>query len=235
MGALERFDNFATVRNRVRTLAERAEEWAGIPIPVDGNPLIIEPSYPFAKALSGGKLPMAEDPPDAKMLPVRAQFWSSAKRIEIAILQRPDGKCVGTWIPGSGTTADKLLMTLSASVAWGIEQEQKALATLGGMLRHHMFKAYLLTGMFLETSQRSGVTYVFRRLRPTLALRTSGDRIRILTAMCMHPIGYYASSWAGAMCPTDDVIAHLSLMRGDEPMFWRRCNQHPAYHPLAGV
>lgn len=40
---------------------------------------------------------------------------------------------------------------------------------------------------------------------------------------------------AGAMCPTDDVIAHLSLMRGDEKMFWRRCNQHPAYRPEAGL
>jgi hypothetical protein len=39
---------------------------------------------------------------------------------------------------------------------------------------------------------------------------------------------YYAGSWGGAMCPTDDVIAHLTLMRGDEPMFWRRSNQH---HP----
>jgi hypothetical protein len=25
------------------------------------------------------------------------------------------------------------------------------------------------------------------------------------------------------------VIAHLMLMRGDEPMFWRRANQHPVW------
>jgi hypothetical protein len=37
------------------------------------------------------------------------------------------------------------------------------------------------------------------------------------------------------MCPTDDVIAHLALMRGDEAMFWRRCNQHPPYRPEAGL
>lgn len=212
-------------------MGEHVGEWAGIPMPVEGSPLVIEPSYPFAKAL----MPHAEDPPDAVRLPVRAQFWSHRRRMEIVILERPDGKCVSTAVPGSANTAAKLLMTLGASYAWGIEQEQNALRTLGSMLRHHLFKMYLLTGMFLETSARTGVTYVFRRLRPTLALRQTHDRVRILTAMCMHPIGYYADSWAGAMCPTDDVIAHLSLMRGDEPMFWRRCNQHPPYHPLAGV
>jgi hypothetical protein len=37
------------------------------------------------------------------------------------------------------------------------------------------------------------------------------------------------------MCPTDDVIAHLMLMRGDEAMFWRRCNQHAAHLPEAGL
>ena len=43
------------------------------------------------------------------------------------------------------------------------------------------------------------------------------------------------NSWAGAMCPTDDVLAHLMLMRGDEAMFWRRANQHAAIDPLAGL
>lgn len=59
--------------------------------------------------------------------------------------------------------------------------------------------------------------------------------MRILCCLCMRPIAYYADSWAGAMCPTDDVIAHLALMRGDEAMFWRRCNQHPPYRPEAGL
>jgi hypothetical protein len=53
--------------------------------------------------------------------------------------------------------------------------------------------------------------------------------------LCLHPIGYYANSWAGAMCPTDDVIAHLMMMRADEPMFWRKANQHPPHRPEAGL
>ena len=86
-------------------------------------------------------------------------------------------------------------------------------------------------------------------MKPTVALGHSGgwrgylakergrpyDDTNILCAMCLHPIGYYAGSWAGAMCPTDDVLAHLMLMRGDEKMFWRRANQHAAYLPEAGL
>ena len=94
-------------------------------------------------------------------------------------------------------------------------------------------KQYLLTGMFLETSKRSGVHYLFRRLRPTVAISPSSTKI--LCTLCLHPIGYYAESWAGAMCPTDDVVAHLMLMRADEPMFWRRANQHAPWRPEAGL
>jgi hypothetical protein len=108
------------------------------------------------------------------------------------------------------------------------------------MIRHRQMKQYVLTGMFMETSRRSGLAYIFRRLKPTVVLAPS-DRsddskpLRILACLCMHPIAYYAGSWAGGMCPTDDVIAHLSLMRGDEHMLWRRSNQHPPYLPEAGL
>ena len=74
-----------------------------------------------------------------------------------------------------------------------------------------------------------------RRLKPTVAIRSEGERLRILCCMCMHPIAYYEDSWAGAMCPTDDVLAHLMLMRGDEKMFWRQSNQHPPSRPAAGL
>jgi len=54
--------------------------------------------------------------------------------------------------------------------------------------------------------------------------------VRILACLCAHPIGFYTGSWAGALVPTDDVMAHLLLVRGDEHEFWKQCNQH---HPLA--
>ena len=40
---------------------------------------------------------------------------------------------------------------------------------------------------------------------------------------------------SGALRPTDDVIAHLLMMRGDEPMFWRRANQHEAWEVESGL
>ena len=107
--------------------------------------------------------------------------------------------------------------------------------TLAGMLRHNQFKKYLLTGSFIESSKRSGVVYMFRKLRPTVAITLRKGEPKILCALCMHPIAYYQDSWAGAMCPTDDVIAHLMMMRGDEPMLWRRSNQHAAHRSEAGL
>lgn len=83
--------------------------------------------------------------------------------------------------------------------------------------------------------------YVFRRLKPTVAMAASpglpeaNRGMKILCSLCQHPIAYYEGSWAGAMVPTDDVIAALAMMRGDEPMFWKRSSQHPPYRPEAGL
>lgn len=214
-------------------VAGMRDEWAGIPMPLDGIPLVIEPTYPKAKELAQiGRAAPTEpnDHPDAKII---NRFWSSKKGREVVIWRENGATDWGTSRRVHGL--DLALQTLGASDAWGIEQEANAIRTLGEMLSHMQFKRYMLTGCFLERSRRSGVSYLFRRLRPTVAISTRGDRPRILAALCMHPIGYYEDSWAGAMCPTDDVIAHLALMRGDEAMLWRRCNQHAPYRPEAGL
>ncbi len=128
------------------------------------------------------------------------------------------------------------LATLGCSDAWGLEQESKAVQLLGTLVTHRQFKHYMLTGMFLERSKRSGVMYLFRRLKPTLAINIGAqEEARIMCALCMHPLAHYAGSWAGAMVPSDDVVAHLMLMRGDERRYWSRANQHPAWIPQAGV
>jgi hypothetical protein len=97
-------------------------------------------------------------------------------------------------------------------------------------------KYYLLIGMFLETSKRSGVTYLFRKLAPTVATKAGpDDEMRVLTTLCLHPIGHYENTPCGVMVPTDDVIAHLLLMRGDEAKFWAKANHHPAWTKAARV
>lgn len=223
--ARPRADKFEEERDKLAGIAAKAEEWAGIPMPIDGESLIVNPTYRFAAILNH------EEP---SIAPARAIFWSSRFRCNV-VIDDHHGK-VRHGLAPAFHSVDQQLRTLGCSVAWGIEQEATALELLSTMIAPHTMKMYCLTGSFIETSKRSGVIYVFRKLRPTIALRaTPDDRLKILCSMCMHPIAYYQGSWAGAMCPTDDVIAHLSMMRADEPMFWRRCNQHPPHRPEAGL
>lgn len=230
---LDRFDGWAHVRNGLQEIAVEREQWSGIPMPLEGMRLVVEPTYPRAKEIMAIGAAEGEKNEDAGFSLINS--WHSFRHGRRAYLMRtPEGKI--DWglepiINHGGLEID----TLRACDAWGIEQEARAVQLLGQMLRHRQFKQYLLTGMFLEESPRSGVHYLFRKLRPTLALSGRTGTMRILCALCLHPIAYYEGSWAGAMCPTDDVIAHLALMRGDEKMFWRRANQHPAYRREAGI
>lgn len=229
-GALpEGSDSFAFLRNRLRDLAGERDEWSGIPLPIDGERLVIEPTYKYAGLSDIGK-----PDPQPDDYTVRNVFYSHARRCDVAVFREADGRITHALMPAIHHL-DYDIRTLGCSDAWGLEQETNAIRLLASMASARQIKQYMLTGMFLDTSKRSGVTYLFRRLKPTVALRPSGKRMRILCALCMHPIAYYDGSWAGAMCPTDDVIAHLSLMRGDEPMYWRRCNQHEAHRPEAGL
>jgi hypothetical protein len=127
------------------------------------------------------------------------------------------------------------LQTLEAASAWPVEAEQKAQKKLASLIPQDLFELYLLTGHFTETSNRSQITYLFRKGRPTIAMRECEECAYWLCALCLHPIGYYGDTWAGVMCPTDEVIAHLLMMRGSEEKFWANANQHPIDHPAAGV
>lgn len=234
---LERFDNFSGLRGALKQIAGDRDHWAGIPMPLDDQSLVIEPRYPMAQELMliGKKKP---EPPSSEEIAldtskIRNVFYSTRWRCDIVIYEK-DGKIGWGLLPRVHHFKHDLA-TLGCSFAWGIEQEHNALQLLGTLVKHHTFKQYLLTGMFLETSPRSGLTYCFRKLRPTVVVDLRGEETTILCALCMHPIGYYEGSWAGAMCPTDDVIAMLMLMRGDEPMLWRRANQHCPSRPEAGL
>lgn len=215
-------------------------EWAGIPMPLEGERLVVEPTYPYAEALmamcGGDAEERDDDEPDLVGAKVRNTFWSAHKRSDVIIFERTDGRIDWSIQPGANHLGMDL-RTLGCAEAWGVEQESAALQLLGTLLEHRRFKQYLMTGSFIETSQRSKVVYLFRRLKPTVAIACdhAKNSTRIMCALCAHPIAHYAGSWAGAMTPTDDVVAHLMLMRGDEAMFWRRANQHPAWRPEAGL
>lgn len=222
---------FADLRGRLAALAEATAEYAGLPLGIGGERLVVHPSYPWASVFDAPEEDPAPPPSERRI--VRGSFYSVHRRCDVVIFEC-DGR-IGYGLVPQIHHLDHDLRTLGCSIAWGLEQEARAIGLLGEHVPAHHLKQYLLTGMFLESSPRSGVTYLFRRLKPTVAVSFKTGEGRILAALCMHPIAYYAESWAGAMCPTDDVIAHLLLMRGDEALYWRRCTQHAPHRPEAGL
>ena len=221
------------MRSHLNLLSQRAGEHCGLPPIIDGEQLIVEPTHRAISVFREYNASCVKD--DDSGCKVVNEWWSSSKRVSVTIWREPDGSLQFGCLPAANHVAHDL-RTMGCSVAWSVSAEAKAMEKLAELIPDHLFRGYFLTGMFLETSKRSGVTYIFRRLRPTIALRPDKrDQMRILCCLCMHPIGYYAESWAGALCPTDDVITHLLLMRADEKMFWRRANQIPAGRPEAGI
>jgi hypothetical protein len=222
-------------------VSERGE-WAGSPFPISHNPLVLEPRYPF-QGLNGKTLenlgqttPSPEPKPDYK---VRNSWFSAERNCHVYIMQEQDGKITHACLPNFGGHRLELAVnTLGCYQAWSIEAEERALTKLKSILTEPQYRCYVLTGMFLESSARSGLTYLFRKLRPTIALGKNPnrpDQVKIVSILCLHPIGFYGGTFAGTMVPSDDVWSHLSLMRGDEAFFWRKANHHESWEAEAGL
>lgn len=233
-------------------LSDHAEDWQGIPVIVPGQPLTLNDRHPMAGIFAELDRMNADDTPtefvcgadDVQEAERVVNTWFSRKaNADVLLVERGDGTRFALTIPRSPDQAmDRLalwLQTLGASDAWDLDAEHTAREKLRGLISERAWRHYDLTGAFLETSERSRLTYLFRRLRPTVVLtsrnRSGHDNMRCLAVLCMHPIGYYQRSWAGCLTPTDDVIAHLTFMRGDEAGFWRQANQHESWRPEAGL
>lgn len=212
--------------------ARKGDEYAGLPMPLEGTFLHIHPKYPWAHIFAR---PEPEDtaPPEEPRFNIVREFQRDGVRY--IMIRNVETKRVSLM---RGTARSRLQLqieTLGVVDAWEIEAEQMALQKLGTLITHRQFRSYLLTGQFLEKSERSKVHYLFRRLRPTVALSGSSAEAVPIAALCMHPIGYYENTFAGSMVPTDDIVAHLVLMRGDEREYWKQCNQHPPDAPEAAI
>lgn len=224
-------------------LPEKA--WSGLPVPVVGLDLVLEPRYRH-KSIAEFKwkecydedgirhdLTQPEPSEPSEELSFVNSWWNSRLQLKIYIFKNKQGRAQIRF-----KVEDRLsitLRTLEAAAVWPMEAEQRAQKKLARMIPEHLFEQYMLTGHFPEVSKRSNVTYIFRRGRPTIALRENEEMFVVLCALCLHPIGYYGDTWAGVMCPTDEVIAHLLMMRGSEEKFWANANQHSIDHPAAGV
>lgn len=219
----------AGYRDAINRIATHADEYAGIPMTFEGQQVIVHKSYRFAHVFNQKSQKEGTGP-------LVVNHWQHPSGYEVNILHRASGKAYH--VKSHNNNGIKLLFsTIDVAKAWTLECENKALEKLRSMIRPHLFEMYQLTGNFLETSPRSGLTYIFRRLRPTVVLtpHNPGEEVRVLCCLCLHPMGYYKQSWGGVVVPTDEVIAHLSLMRGDEWEYWKQSNQHPAYRKESGL
>lgn len=230
------------LRERTNELMESRGEWAGAPMPIEGVPLVVEPRYPCAKGLNGMYLGVNHrtnlrqgEPGKGKPITIVNRWYSRHHHATVYIWHDGDHRAKLSLIDQREDELDRTLHSLVAVKHLDSNAEAVAMTTLRSLVTDIQWQAYILAGMFMESSPRSKTTYIFRRLRPTLALRPDlKGFMRITTALCMHPIGYYEGTWVGVMAPTDDVIAHLVLMRGDEVNYWRKCNQINPNHPLSG-
>lgn len=217
-------------------------EWCSIPMPVPGLDLTIESKNPWRERLETLQGEFNEEErkrtgelaPDGPAPTLINSWYSASKRCWVSIAEIEGKRCAFV-AHDNGIKTRLLLDSLRVTPVWNLDAELKAQLKLQELLSEHLFRSYLMTGTFIETSKRSGVTYVFRRGRPTIALRATDEGSKLLCSLCLHPIGYYQNTFCGAMVPTDEVIAHLLLMRGDEVLFWRRANQHPLIYPSSGL
>lgn len=212
-------------------LGEHAKEYAGIPMPIEGYRLSVHPSYRFHDALR----PIDEPDPD----PEAEKFmlmntWTTRRGRTVMVVRNSSGRSLAYTVE-SPKAIDYAANTLGLMTAWTIDAEIKAMSKLADLVSRHQMNLYIMTGSFIETSRRSGVSYLFRRLRPTVAMRDGQNGIRVLAALCSHPIGYYQNTHGGSLVPTDDVVAHLLMMRGDEAAFWKLSNQHQPGTPQAAI
>ena len=248
------------VRDFCDVVSDHIQDWQGIPVPLgEDTPLVLAHGHPlrdlFASINQTGGFEveiLTDDRPEFvctndDMDEFIVNEWYSQKRQCRVLVFDRGGRRFSLTVPVSpDRSMDRLslwLTTIGGSDAWDLDAEHTAREHLRGMLTERQWRHYDLTGCFFETSPRSRLLYVFRRSRPTIVLsprhrdgRDSDDRPMVCVALlCLHPIGYYAKSWAGCMVPSDDVIAHLTFMRGDEAGFWGQANQHKPSDPEAGL
>ncbi len=226
----------------------------GLPIAFFLCPETVQFSIPFIKSLViglGGEIPKTFEPPEKKkeegdwVLHTEwntSQPWKGQYGTVVVWRNKNTGKFKKSFYPELlwQTRIEMQGRTMANLLGYGIEEaEIQARKKLESMLSPDQRRALLLCDSFCEQG-KSGVVYWIRKNRPTIALRRDekskeDGKATPLCALCLHPLGWYKYSFAGIMTPSDDMIAHLLMIRGNEHFFWRKANQHQLDKPMAGV
>ncbi len=157
------------------------------------------------------------------------------------ILKRYEGeklKCRLAFLPKqpSHLRLDMIMGTLACRTTYALgESEKQAQKRLFRELDERQRNQYITSDSFAETG-RSGVMYVIRKSRPTIAIRKELDGGgAALCTLCLHPVAYYTATWAGVLPPSDEALTHLLMIRQSEHFYWRKANQIPLDEETSGV
>jgi hypothetical protein len=236
----------------VNRIAEEHDFLSGVPIPIVGtenNPdLVMASGVPLAEIFH-----MAQEHRRAEAAPrtemerhlrerhIRVRnSWHVLGDGSVSIIDAEGGSPVAWREWDAGMRLRKMVrgMMVRQDAHQTAEAEFKALESLKQRVNEHQFNCYVLSGMFIEKSKRSGVYYYFRKGLPTLAISHNGayaNTGKVLCALCLHPMGFYQGTHCGLMCPTDEVISHLLWMRSDEHGFWKKSGQWSAEDTRSGI
>lgn len=231
---------YTNLAHRVSEFAAEQGEWAGAPLPIEQFELTVARRYSL-RGLEGATTAEKEPEPDNEPAPdikLINSWWSWRKKSWVYLIEENGRR---TAFPHDTEDCylyrfNRILKSIDVTTVQDHQAELTARDKLKSLISDHLFAMYVLQDCFLETSKRSGITYLFRKSRPTLAISWHGRKNpSVIAALCMHPIGYYVDSFYGAMVPTDEVISHLLLMRADEHRYWRTANQHAPWCWQSGI
>lgn len=233
----------------INQIAEDHGYLSGVPVPILGEhppDLVMAPGVPLAEIFHMNQehrrfermTEMARDL-DLNSIPVR-NSWHTLGDQEVCIIDTEQGPLAYTRYD-AGLRLRKLCYGIEVRhhAHQTAEAELRAQESLRTRISKSQFNSYVLSGAFPERSERSDIWYYFRKGLPTLAVTFHGERYqnsgRVLAALCLHPMGYYRGTHVGLMCPSDEVIAHLLMMRTDEHYFWRKSGQWSASDTRSGI
>lgn len=232
------------LQNAVNQLAlERQGTEYGLPLPslyeMD-RPMILARGVPLRHVVAASPRTELEEELSRK-LKVR-NSWSQLGDMEIAVIETEEGPMA---LPRyhAGWRLQKLLDTsiLRSGTSQTAEAEMRAMESLKKRINKRQWESYVLSGIFPEKSDKSDLHYFFRKGYPTLAvsyhegIKEGYSSGYVLACLCLHPIGFYQGTYCGLMCPTDEVICHLLMMRADEKKYWGKCGQWSASDPRSGI
>lgn len=238
------------IRHAAAVLCEQRGWHHGCPLPSSTNsslPLVVAKGAPLYDKSRGGSVNFGEPPGSFvctasdvdEDVPVKFNEWRPVAT-RVCLYRDSKGTFQVSW-PADHERLHFWLNTIAARAgAMDWNTELVAMSSLQDKITESQWCAYVLSGAFPETSKRSGVTYILRRGLPTLALRITRlednkEKRHFLAALCLHPMAYYENTWAGSQPPSDEVIAHLMMIRANEHGFWKRAGQHPLDDPRSGV